>query len=303
MAEVKANEIDAGKDDTGRLRRRLGPAFWLPLGWILFLVIAAVGAELWPLPEPDAIYLELQEAGPGESTTVEIHGRSVAYTYWLGGDNLGRDILTRLVFGSRVSLLVGLLAPLLGMAVGGLLGILAGYYRGWVETVVVATADIIIAFPGIVLLIAITFYLGATLTTVVIALGALTVPFFIRVARANTLTYARREFVIAARAMGASDGRILMHEILPNVIMVMLVFALLVSSALIVAEGVLSFLGLSVGPPTVSWGSMINGGRDFLDEAPHISMIPAFIMFLTVLSFNLLGDTLRGLADPRESRL
>lgn len=291
------------REDDGIKRRRLGFSFWAPLTWIAFLFLCALTAGLWPLPEPDAMHFLNQAALPGDSGDAEIGGADVPWTFWLGGDNMGRDIFTRLMFGARVSLLVGLVSPLIGLAIGGTLGMLAGYYRGHFETAVVAFADIIVAFPGLVFLIAITFYLGPTMTTVTFALGLLTIPYFARVARASTLTFAEREFVLAARAMGASDLRILAREIFPNVIIAMLVYGLLVTAALIVIEGVLSFLGLSVGPPTVSWGGMINEGRDYLDEAPHISLIPAFVMFLTVLSFNLLGDTLRGLADPRESRL
>lgn len=295
---------DEAAVDDGRQRRRLGVFFWAPLAWLIVLFTAAITAEIWPLPQPDTMHFMLQAAPPGEVGEVEIAGEPVEdYTFMLGGDNMGRDIFTRLVYGARVSLLVGLLAPLIGLTIGGTLGMLAGYYRGAVEAVVVAMADIIVAFPGLVLLIGITFFLGPTLPTVTIALGFLSVPYYTRVARANTLTYAQREFVLAARAMGASDFRILAREIFPNVILALLVYGLLVTAVLIVIEGVLSFLGLSVGPPTVSWGGMINEGRDYLEEAPHISMIPAGIMFLTVLSFNLLGDTLRNLADPRESRL
>ena len=299
-------ETDMGIEaaDDGRQKRRLGLLFWAPLAWILFLFACAISADQWPLPEPDAMHFMLQAAPPGEVGEVEIGDDTVEdYRFLLGGDNMGRDIFTRLMHGARVSLLVGLLAPMIGLAIGGTLGMLAGYYRGWVEAVVVAMADIIVAFPGLVLLIAITFFLGPTLWTVTIALGFLSVPYYTRVARANTLTFAQREFVLAARAIGASDLRILAREIFPNVILSLLVYGLLVTAVLIVIEGVLSFLGLSVGAPTVSWGGMINEGRDYLKEAPHISLIPAGIMFITVLSFNLLGDTLRNLADPRESRL
>jgi peptide/nickel transport system permease protein len=302
-ASIDPDAADRVEADEGKVKKRLGFGFWLPFGWIVFLFGCALSAELWHLPEPDAMHFVMQAATPGAVGEVEIDGDDGAYTFLLGGDNMGRDIFARLIFGSRVSLAVGLLAPLFGLAVGGLLGMLAGYYRGWIEALVVAVADVIVAFPALVFLIVITFYLGPTLPTVTFALGLLSIPFFIRVARANTLTFAEREFVIAARAMGAGDLRVLAREIFPNVIMAMLVYGLFVTAVLIVIEGVLSFLGLSVGPPTVSWGGMINEGRDYLDEAPHISMIPAFVMFLTVLSFNLLGDTLRGLADPRESRL
>ena len=295
-----------GFDEPARLKRRLGFAFWLPLSWVVFLFICAFTAELWPLPPPDEMHFADQAMLPGAETSLALRGnpdQDVDYVYVLGSDNMGRDIVTRLIYGSRVSLLVGLVSPIIGLVIGGGLGMLAGYYRGRLEGLIVAVMDAILAFPALVLLIALTFYLGPSLSTVTFSLGILTVPFFTRVARASTLTFAEREFVLAARAIGASDFRIIMKEILPNVILPMLVYALLVTAALIIAEGVLGFLGLSVPPPVVSWGAMINDGRDYLDEAPHIAMIPAGMMFITVLSFNLLGDYLRSLGDPRESKL
>lgn len=286
-------------------RRRLGPAFWLPLSWIVILFICATTAELWPLPPPDQMQFVDPAALPGSETMLMLRGSEdeVDFVYVLGADNMGRDIFTRLIYGSRVSLMVGLVSPLMGLIIGGTLGLLAGYYRGPLEGVIVALMDAILAFPALVLLIALTFYLGTSLTTVTFSLGILTIPFFTRIARASTMTFAEREFVLAARAMGASDFRIITREILPNVVLPMLVYGLLVTAALIIAEAVLGFLGLGVQPPTVSWGAMINDGRDYLDEAPHVSMVPAGMMFLTVLSFNMLGDYLRNLGDPRESKL
>ena len=159
------------------------------------------------------------------------------------------------------------------------------------------------AFPGLVLLLLVVFHLGATLNNLILALGFLTIPAFTRVARANTLTFAKREFVLSARGLGQNDLHILVREILPNIIMPLLIYALLVVSYMIVAEGTLSFLGLSVPPPVPSWGGMISDGKEVLDEAAHVSLIPAFIMFITVLSFNIIGDAIRGLIDAREGQL
>ncbi len=151
------------------------------------------------------------------------------------------------------------------------------------------------------LLTAVIFYAGANTTNVILSLGFLSVPAFTRVARATTLSFAQREFVLAARASGASDLRILFRELLPNVIIPMLVYGLLVTAVLIVVEGVLSFLGLSVQPPAMSWGTLIEVGRDYLEDRPHVTFIPATVMCLTVLAFNLIGDQLRNLGDTRES--
>lgn len=228
---------------------------------------------------------------------------SSSFVHVFGTDALGRDIFTRLIFGARVSLAVGLLTPLLGVFIGGVLGMLAGFYRGWLEGFIMSIMDAILAFPGLVLLLLVVFHLGASLNNLILALGFLTIPAFTRVARANTLTFARREFVVAARAMGQKDVHILVQEILPNIVMPMLVYALLVVSYMIVAEGALSFLGLGVPSPTPSWGGMIADGKEVLDEAVHVSLIPAFIMFITVLSFNIIGDAIRGLIDAREGQL
>ncbi len=298
--------VDASSSgDVGARKRRmkLGFGFWLPLSWIIFLFFCAATADLWSLPLPSEMHFSDQEMLPGHEAVALIDDEEVEFTFYLGTDNLGRDIMTRLIHGSRVSLMVGLVSPVIGLVIGGMLGMLAGYFRGRVEGIVVAVMDAVLAFPALVLLIALTFYLGPSLVTVTFSLGILTVPFFTRVARASTLTFAKREFVIAARAIGASDFHIIMREIFPNVFVPLLVYGLLVTAALIIAEGVLGFLGLSVPPPTTSWGAMINDGRDYLEDAPHISLIPAAAMFLTVLSFNLLGDYLRSLGDPRESKL
>lgn len=285
-------------------RSRFGLAVWLPVAWIVFVLGCALSADWWAMPEADYMDFLSQGAPPGAQGQVPLGGGDelAAYTYWLGTDTLGRDILTRLFHGARVSLTLGLIAPIIGLLVGGSLGMAAGYYRGWLESTAIAVTDTILAFPAIVLLLAIVFYVGGSLFNLTLTLGFLTVPAFYRVARANTLTYAEREFVTAAKAMGASDASILLREILPNVFMAMLVYALLIVAVLIVVEGVLSFLGLSV-PNAPSWGGMIAEGKEYLDEYPRLSFVPAFVMFLTVLSFNLLGDRLRRFTDARESNI
>ncbi|MCP4686843.1 MAG: ABC transporter permease, partial [Desulfobacterales bacterium] len=273
----------------------LGPIFWLSVGWIVFIVFCAASVDLWPLPESDHMDFMNQAALPGAEGEVSIlrpDGKEITtrYRYLLGADAMGRDIFTRLVFGARVSLAVGLATPFIGFVIGGALGLLAGFYRGRLESVIVGVMDAILAFPGLVLLLAITFYLGPSLRNIIIALGFLTIPAFTRVARAKTLAFSEREFVQAARMLGQGDASILFCEILPNIVMPMVVYALLLVSYMIVAEGTLSFLGLGPPAPTPSWGGMIAEGKEVLDETPHVSAFPALIMFLTVLSFNLVGD-------------
>ena len=199
---------------------------------------------------------------------------------------------------SRPALLtVGLLAPVIGVAIGGCLGMMAGYFRGRLESLIVGGVDVLLAFPPLVFALALTAYLGQSILNLTLVIGVLGIPAFTRVARAVTLSLSEREFVTAARALGATHFRILTRELLPNVALSLLAFFLLGVAVTIVVEGALSFLGLGVPPPISSWGSMIGEGRESLEIAPMLAFIPAIAMFLTVLSFNLVGDTLRALTD------
>ncbi len=290
------------------VKTRPGGTFWLAVIWLAIVVAAAATAGWWAVPAFDTMDWDHPAATPGtrsDSATLQnaVKPEKETYTYWLGTDTMGRDVTSRLIYGARVSLTVGLLSPVIGFLLGGILGCLAGYFRGRLEAVIVAAMDVILAFPGIVLLLAISFYLGPSLRNLVIALGFLTIPAFSRVARAKTLTLRDLEFVQAARLSGAGNFTILAREIIPNVIAPMAAYALLVVSFMIMAEGALSFLGLGVPAPTPSWGGMIAEGREVLEEAPHVSMIPAGVMFLTVMAFNLIGDSLRSQAEKRTSQL
>ena len=267
-----------------------GPVFWLAAAWIGAIVLAAALANLLPLPSPTDMDM-LERRAPASAA------------HWLGTDRLGRDMLARLIHGARISLTVGVLAPLIGLLIGGALGILAGYFRGGLETVVVGAVDVLLAFPPLVLALAVTAYLGQTIANLTYIIGILSIPAFTRVARAATLSIAKREFILAARAMGATELRILVRELLPNVVLPLLAFFLLAVAVTIVVEGALSFLGLGVPPPAPSWGSMIGEGRESLETAPRIAFLPAAAMFLTVLAFNVLGDTLRVVTDPRQAAL
>jgi peptide/nickel transport system permease protein len=269
--------------------RRLGPLFWAAIAWMILVFAAAALAGLLPFSPTDMDMLE-RRAPPSP-------------LHWLGNDGLGRDELARLIYGARVSLTVGLCAPMIGITIGGALGMLAGYFRGRFETLVVGSMDVLLAFPPLILALAVTAYLGQSIPNLTFILGVLGIPAFMRVARAATLTLARREFVIAAQALGATHARILLRELLPNVILPLFAFFLLGVAVTIVVEGALSFLGLGVPPPVSSWGSMIGEGRESLEMAPRLAFIPAVTMFLTVLSFNLVGDTLRALTDPRQGAL
>ena len=290
MATLELGINEGGVVSPAGRTRRLGPLFWAAVGWTVVILAAAALAGALPLPSPTDMDM-LERRAP------------MSWEHWLGTDGLGRDELARLIQGARVSLTVGLCAPVIGVAIGGALGMLAGYFRGRFESLVVGSMDVLLAFPPLILALAVTAYLGQSLLNLTCILGVLGIPAFMRVARAATLTLARREFVIAAQALGATHARILLRELLPNVLLPLLAFFLLGVAVTIVAEGALSFLGLGVPPPVSSWGSMIGEGRESLEIAPRLAFIPAIAMFLTVLSFNLIGDSLRALTDPRQGAL
>jgi peptide/nickel transport system permease protein len=273
-----------------RRGRRLGPLFWMAVGWMILVFAVAILADVLPMPSPSDMDM-LERRAP------------FSFAHWLGTDGLGRDELSRLIHGARISLVVGLCAPIIGLVIGGAFGMLAGYFGGRFETFVVGGMDVLLAFPPLILALAVTAFLGQSLLHLTFILGMLGIPAFMRVARASTLTLARREFVIAAQALGATHARILLRELLPNVLLPLLAFFLLGVAVTIVAEGALSFLGLGVPPPISSWGSMIGEGRESLEVAPRLAFLPAIAMFLTVLAFNLVGDTLRALTDPRQGAL
>ena len=270
-----------------RRSRRIGLLFWCALVWIGVVAVAAILAGWLPVPSPTDMDIFARRKGPSA-------------LHWLGTDGLGRDVLARLIFGARISLTVGLAAPVIGLVAGGALGLLAGYFRGRFETLVTGAADVVLAFPPLILALAVTAFMGQSVLNLTLVLGFLGIPAFTRVARAATLTFGAREFVTAARALGAGHARILLKELLPNVALPLGAFFLLAVAVTIVAEGALSFLGLGVPPPAPSWGVMIGEGRESLEVAPALAFVPAVAMFLTVLSFNLVGDTLRALTDPRQ---
>jgi peptide/nickel transport system permease protein len=290
MATLELSSDESVAEAPVRQGRRLGPLFWMAIGWMILVFAVAIFADVLPLPSPTDMDM-LEKRAP------------FSMAHWLGTDGLGRDELSRLIYGARISLAVGICAPIIGLTFGGALGMLAGYFRGRFESLVVGSMDVLLAFPPLILALAVTAYLGQSIPNLTFILGLLSVPAFMRVARAATLTLARREFVIAAQALGATHTRILLRELLPNVMLPLFAFFLLGVAVIIVVEGALSFLGLGVPPPISSWGSMIGEGRQSLEMAPRLAFIPAIAMFLTVLSFNLVGDTLRALTDPRQGAL
>jgi len=279
------------KSRTGKRRGERTPFGWyVAWTWLGAVVLAAVFAPLLPLWDP---------AVPDYNAVFSV----ITPQHWLGGDTLGRDTFSRVVYGARASLLVGICAVGLGALVGGFLGMLAGYFGGRTERVLALVTDVVLAFPGLVFIIAIVAILGSSLTHLIIGLAILSVPTFIRLARATTLVVAQREFVLAARAYGCSPIRIIAREIAPNVVLPVAAYGFIMIGVFIVVEGSLSFLGLGIPPPTPSWGGMIAGGRQELLNYPHISLFPAAVMFLTVLSINYIGERIRKQFEVKESNL
>jgi peptide/nickel transport system permease protein len=217
----------------------------------------------------------------------------------LGTDKLGRDILSRTIYGSRVSLLVGVATVALSLSIGFALGALAGYFGGWLDQVLMRLVDILLAFPGILLAIAFTAVLGPGLDHVILALCLIGWTGYARLVRGEILALREREFVHAARALGCAPGRVILRHLLPNLLPPLLIQATFGLAAAIVAEGSLSFLGLGVEPPTPSWGSMLNEGRQFLLVAPHLTTYPGLAIMITVVALNLVGDALQDRLNTR----
>ena len=217
----------------------------------------------------------------------------------LGADEFGRDILSRLIYGARVSLGISVSSVTFGLIVGSLLGVIAGFWGGVIDNVIMRFMDLLLAFPYLLLAILIVSVLGPGILNTVIAIGIWCVPAFARIARGSVAGLRERDYVLAARSLGAQEPRIVWRHVLPNVAATLLVYASLYLAYAVLMEAALSFLGLGVQPPTASWAGMIASGRNYITTAPHIATIPGLAIAVTVLGFNLLGDGLRDALDPR----
>jgi peptide/nickel transport system permease protein len=277
-------------------KKKLGVFFWLCVGWILLVAVLATIANLLPLPNPDlGNYNSVQNGAP-------------AWGHLLGTDDLYRDIFSRLIYGARVSLIVGFGGALIGLVLGGIPAMYSAYRRGRVDTALNTGSYILLAFPAIVAVIAIVSFWGHALWKITLIIGIFGAPLIFRVVRASTLSYATRDFVAAAKSLGASDTRVLLRELLPNIMPTIVSFGLIAVATIIVLEGSLAFLGLSVEPPTPSWGNMLNEGSSLLTGAkgqtnPWLVIFPAGAMFLLLFSLNVVADKLRTYFDVTELKL
>jgi ABC-type dipeptide/oligopeptide/nickel transport system permease subunit len=294
LAEIKEEvAADAAADPS---RKKLGVFFWVCAAFIVLVAVLATFASFLPLPNPTlGNYDSVQNGGP-------------SWSHLLGTDDLYRDILSRLIYGARVSLVVGFGGALIGLLLGGIPAMISAYRRGRVDTVLNTGSYVFLAFPAIVAVIAIVSFWGHTLWKITLIIGIFAAPLIFRVVRASTLSYATRDFVLAAKALGASDTRILSREILPNIMPTVVSFGLIAVATIIVLEGSLAFLGLSVQPPTPSWGNMLNEGSTLLTGAkgqtnPWLVIFPATAMFLLLFCLNVVADKLRAYFDVTEIKL
>jgi peptide/nickel transport system permease protein len=279
--------------------RKLGLVGWFSILWLGGIVLAALLAPWLPLDDPDQSFLDIVRKGPVQPGHV------------LGGDGSGRDMLARVVFGARTSLTIGVAAVVAGLVVGGLLGLVAGYYRGKLDAVLTTLFNVLLSIPALVLALSLVAVFAnadqdasnARKTTVLIAaLAIVTVPILGRITRASAMSWSERDFVKAAEVLGASHVRVMFREVLPNVLPAMMSITLLGIAVAIVAEGSLALLGVGV-TEVPSWGNMIALGRSDLARAPHIVAVPSIAIFLTVLALNYLGDVIRASFDVREAAL
>lgn len=261
----------------------------LGLGLVLIMSLAAVAAPLLAPYDPDALHLDAILAPPSSE-------------FLLGTDRLGRDVLSRLLYGGRVSLWVGFVAVGISTIVGVTLGLVSGYFRGWVDEVVMRVVDVMLCFPSFFLILSVIAFLEPDLVNIMIVIGLTSWMGVARLVRAETLSLREREFVAAARLAGCSTARILWRHILPNALAPVLISATLGVAGAILVESSLSFLGLGVQPPDASWGNMLQDGKASLETAPWLSIYPGAAILLTVLGYNLLGESLRDLSDPRLKR-
>lgn len=282
--QAQPRELSPARRALLRLLRRRGAMLGLAI--VLVFVLMAVFAPVISPQDP------LQ-------TSWSAVRKAPSAQYLFGTDEIGRDVLSRVIWGARASLLAGLVSVCIAMALGVPIGLLAGYVGGWIDGLISRFTDSMLAVPFLILAIALAAFLGPSLTNAMIAIGVSATPIFIRLTRGQVLSVKVEDFVEAARAVGNPHWRIALRHILPNILPPLIVQATLAIAAAIIAEASLSFLGLGQQPPAPSWGSMLNTAKNYVDNAPWMAIWPGVSIFLLVLSFNLLGDGLRDALDPK----
>ena len=291
-ATVSSPEPRVTEDHVIYRKRKLGFSFWASAAWLTVIVLAAVFADLLPLKDPNELFAFSSRQGPSA-------------VHWFGTDNIGRDVFSRTIYGARRSLLISTVSTAIGLLVGGTLGLVSGFYRRGIDATVSAIVTILLSIPGLVLVLALMAAFappGKSSTTrqtfwTIIALSILVIPALARITRGQTTVWSERDFVMASRTLGARNKRLMLRDVLPNMIPAMFSFAFLLLGTLIIAEAALAFFGVS----GVSWGVMIENGRRQLRFAPHMVLFPALFMFITILAMNLIGDSIRTRFDVRES--
>jgi len=283
----ETSHVEAGVPDT----KSADWVFRASVVWLVIVVVFVVLGELNPLVgDPNEKNADLINASPG-------------WPNIFGNDSFGQSIFDRVVVGGRISIFVAIAVTLIGIVVGGTMGLIAGYFRGWFDSLMRLIINTTLSIPALLLVIFIVTVRGRGLANVVLAVSLLAIPALARIVRASTLQVADRDFVKAAEVLGVRRGKIVLQEVLPNVMPTMVSFAFLTTGIVLVVEASLSFLGLSVEPPAITWGSIIAGGRDKFNDAPHVVFAPAIVLFLTVLSLNFVGDRLLKRYDIREASL
>ncbi len=269
---------------------------------LIFALIAIFADFLYSYDFVTSNSLENALLKPGQTGTVYYHDKEMTHTFILGSDNYGRDILGRLIHGARVSMIIGFATVAMAIAVGGLLGAIAGYKGGLFDTLIMRVTDIVLSIPTILMSIAIVAALGNSFFNLLIAISTSMIPGYIRIVRASIISIKDQEYVEAARCIGASDLRIVLRHILPNITSPVIVQSTLNVGSSILWASSLSFLGLGILPPKPEWGNMLSEAREFIQYAPHLLFAPGLAILLTVLAYNLIGDGLRDALDPKLKR-
>jgi peptide/nickel transport system permease protein len=290
MIETVTPQVADGSRDGSRAWRKMkaNKSALAGLFIILFFALLAVAAPLLPVPDPLATSWSAIRKAPSAA-------------HWLGTDDIGRDILSRMIFGARASLMAGVFSVAIAVGIGVPFGLVAGYFGGWVDMVISRVTEAFLAMPFLITAIALAAFLGPSLVNAMIAIGLSAMPIFVRLTRGQVLSVKTEDYVEGARSVGLGHLDIMLRYILPNILPPIIVQATLTIATAIIAEASLSFLGLGQQPPAPSWGSMLNIAKNFLSQAPWMAMWPGAAIFLVVIGFNLLGDGLRDALDPREA--